>query len=103
MGASLPVLTIAPAQADPTLKDFGRDPWWLIGGKVLAIFVFLMLTVLLAMWVERRVIGRMQLRVGPNRAGPLGLLQGLADALKLALKEDIVPRQVDRVVFVLAP
>ncbi|XVQ08308.1 NADH-quinone oxidoreductase subunit NuoH [Spirillospora sp. CA-255316] len=89
--------------ADPTLEDFGRDPWWLIGGKVLCIFAFLMLTVLVAMWVERRVIGRMQLRVGPNRAGPAGLLQGVADAFKLALKEDIVPRQVDRIVFVLAP
>jgi NADH-quinone oxidoreductase subunit H len=92
----------APA-ADPTLATFGNDPWWLIGGKVLVIFVFLVLTVLLSMWVERRVIGRMQLRVGPNRAGPLGLLQGLADGVKLALKEDIVPRQVDKVVFVLAP
>ncbi|MDL4821244.1 NADH-quinone oxidoreductase subunit NuoH [Actinomadura opuntiae] len=92
----------APA-ADPTLATFGKDPWWLIGGKVLVIFVFLVLTVLLSMWVERRVIGRMQLRVGPNRAGPMGLLQGLADGVKLALKEDIVPRQVDKVVFVLAP
>ncbi|WP_344595301.1 NADH-quinone oxidoreductase subunit H, partial [Actinomadura vinacea] len=97
------VLAAGPAQTDPTLDSFGRDPWWLIGGKVLAIFVFLVLTVLLSMWVERRVIGRMQLRVGPNRAGPFGLLQGLADGVKLALKEDIVPRQVDRVVFVLAP
>ncbi|MFD0905352.1 NADH-quinone oxidoreductase subunit NuoH [Actinomadura sediminis] len=98
-------LAAAPlaAPADPTLADFGKDPWWLIGGKVLVIFVFLVLTVLLSMWVERRVIGRMQLRVGPNRAGPQGLLQGLADGIKLALKEDIVPRQVDKVVFVLAP
>ncbi|WP_030163838.1 NADH-quinone oxidoreductase subunit NuoH [Spirillospora albida] len=95
-------LAAAPA-ADPTLQDFGKDPWWLIGGKVLVIFVFLVLTVLISMWVERRVIGRMQLRVGPNRHGPFGLLQGLADGVKLALKEDIVPRQVDKVVFVLAP
>ncbi|WP_026414230.1 NADH-quinone oxidoreductase subunit NuoH [Actinomadura oligospora] len=92
-----------PAPADPTLSTFGKDPWWLIGGKVLAIFVFLVLTVLMSMWVERRVIGRMQLRVGPNRTGPFGLLQGLADGVKLALKEDIVPRNVDKVVFVLAP
>ena len=91
------------AAPEPTLSSFGRDPWWLIGGKVLAIFVFLVLTVLLTMWVERRVLGRMQLRVGPNRAGPFGLLQGLADGIKLALKEDIVPRGVDKVVFVLAP
>ncbi|GAA4065503.1 NADH-quinone oxidoreductase subunit NuoH [Actinomadura miaoliensis] len=93
----------AALAADPTLNDFGKDPWWLVGGKAVAVFALLLLTVLLTMWVERRVIGRMQLRVGPNRAGPFGLLQGLADALKLALKEDIVPRRVDRVVFVLAP
>ncbi|TDB91790.1 NADH-quinone oxidoreductase subunit NuoH [Actinomadura sp. KC216] len=91
----------APAQ-EP-LQGFGNDPWWLIGGKVVVVFAFLVVTVLLTMWIERRVIGRMQLRVGPNRAGPFGLLQGLADGVKLALKEDIVPRQVDKVVFVLAP
>ncbi|TDD80646.1 NADH-quinone oxidoreductase subunit NuoH [Actinomadura rubrisoli] len=97
-------LVAAAAAKDPTLEtSFGKDPWWLIGGKVLVIFVFLVLTVLLSMWVERRVIGRMQLRVGPNRAGPFGLLQGLADGVKLALKEDIVPRQVDKIVFILAP
>ncbi|MEW2358168.1 NADH-quinone oxidoreductase subunit NuoH [Spirillospora sp. NPDC029432] len=95
---------LAAAPPDPTLEaSFGRDPWWLIGGKVLAVFVFLVVTVLLTMWIERRVIGRMQLRVGPNRAGPFGLLQGLADGVKLALKEDIVPRNVDKVVFILAP
>ncbi|MFC6879808.1 MULTISPECIES: NADH-quinone oxidoreductase subunit NuoH [Actinomadura] len=108
MSPALPALA-APAHAaasapdDPTLPGFGNDPWWLIGGKVLVIFVFLVVMVLLTMWVERRVIGRMQLRVGPNRAGPQGLLQGLADGVKLALKEDIVPRKVDKVVFVLAP
>ncbi|MFI0405446.1 NADH-quinone oxidoreductase subunit NuoH [Actinomadura sp. 3N508] len=91
----------APAQ-EP-LQGFGNDPWWLIGGKAVVVFAFLVVTVLLTMWIERRVIGRMQLRVGPNRAGPFGLLQGLADGVKLALKEDIVPRQVDKVVFVLAP
>jgi NADH-quinone oxidoreductase subunit H len=85
------------------LAGFGCDPWWLILGKVLVVFVFLVVTVLLSMWVERRVIARMQLRVGPNRAGPFGLLQGLADGVKLALKEDIVPSQVDKAVFWLAP
>jgi NADH-quinone oxidoreductase subunit H len=54
-------------------------------------------------WFERRVIGRMQNRPGPNRAGPWGLLQPIADALKLPLKEDIVPTTVDKLVFFVAP
>ena len=86
-----------------TLNSFGRDPWWLIGAKALVIFVFLLLTVLITVWAERRVIGRMQLRPGPNRAGPFGILQALFDGIKGALKEDIVPRGVDKVVFFLAP
>jgi len=78
-------------------------PWWLIAAKVVIIFGFLLVMTLLSIWIERRVIGRMQQRPGPNRAGPLGLLQPVADAIKLALKEDIVPRGVDRIMFVLAP
>src|SRR5690606_41136439 len=70
------------AAPEPTLSSFGRDPWWLIDGKVLAIFVFLVLTVMLTMWAERGVLGRMQLRVGPNRAGPfeIGRASGRAGA-----------------------
>jgi NADH-quinone oxidoreductase subunit H len=85
------------------LGSFGCDPWWLIGAKALVIFVFLLLTVLMAVWAERRIIARMQLRPGPNRAGPFGLLQSLFDGIKGALKEDIVPKGVDKVVFFLAP
>jgi NADH-quinone oxidoreductase subunit H len=79
------------------------DPWWLTALKVLIVFAFLMLTTLLMIWAERRVIGRMQQRPGPNRAGKFGLLQSLMDGIKLPLKEDIVPRGVDKVLFVLAP
>src|SRR5258705_13222263 len=58
---------------------------------------------LFLIWAARRVIGRMQQRSGPNRAGPFGLLQSLMDGLKLPLKEDIVPRGVDTLLFWLAP
>jgi NADH-quinone oxidoreductase subunit H len=87
----------------PTLADFGLDPWWLILLKVLVIFVFLVVATLLAIWAERKVIGRMQNRYGPNRAGKFGLLQSLMDGIKLALMEDIIPRGVDKVLFVMAP
>jgi NADH-quinone oxidoreductase subunit H len=62
-----------------------------------------MLCTLLMIWAERRVIGRMQQRPGPNRAGKFGLLQSLMDGIKLPLKEDIIPRGVDKILFVLAP
>ncbi|HTS95364.1 MAG TPA: NADH-quinone oxidoreductase subunit NuoH [Streptosporangiaceae bacterium] len=87
----------------PTLADFGHDPWWLVIIKVLAIFLFLLLGTLFGIWAERRIIGRMQQRPGPNRAGKFGLLQSLMDGLKLALMEDIVPRRVDKILFWMAP
>jgi NADH-quinone oxidoreductase subunit H len=87
----------------PTLASFGHDPWWLIIIKVLVIFLFLMLGTLFTIWAERRVIGRMQQRPGPNRAGKFGLLQSLMDGIKLPLKEDIIPRGVDKLLFIIAP
>jgi NADH-quinone oxidoreductase subunit H len=87
----------------PTLSSFGHDPWWLVIVKVLVIFLFLMLGTLFMIWAERKVLGRMQQRPGPNRAGKFGLLQSLMDGIKLPLKEDIVPRTVDKVLFWLAP
>jgi NADH-quinone oxidoreductase subunit H len=89
--------------ADPTLSDFNQLIWWLVLLKVGIVFAFLLLTTIFMIWFERRVIGRMQNRPGPNRAGPWGLLQPIADALKLPLKEDIVPTGVDKLVFVIAP
>lgn len=86
---------------DPTL--FGHDPWWLILAKALGVFVFLLLTVLAAILIERKVLGRMQMRPGPNRVGPWGLLQSLADGVKLALKEGLTPAGIDRPIYLLAP
>jgi NADH-quinone oxidoreductase subunit H len=97
------VLAAGPSGNNPTLASFGSDPWWLIIIKVLAIFVFLLLGTLFTIWAERRVIGRMQQRPGPNRAGKFGLLQSLMDGIKLALMEDIVPRGVDKLLFIIAP
>ncbi|WP_433530920.1 NADH-quinone oxidoreductase subunit NuoH [Micromonospora sp. CA-263727] len=90
------------AQA-PSLSDFGHDPWWLILGKVVFAFVVALLGTLLGVWFERRVVGYMQVRPGPNQLGPFGLLQTLADGLKMAFKEDILPRSADKVVYFFAP
>ncbi|MCV7150343.1 NADH-quinone oxidoreductase subunit NuoH [Mycolicibacterium pyrenivorans] len=86
---------------DPTL--FGHDPWWLMLAKALGIFVFLLLTVLSAILIERKILGRMQLRLGPNRVGPGGLLQSLADGIKLALKEGLIPAGADKWIYLAAP
>ena len=67
------------------------------------IFLVLVLLTLFNIWFERRVVARMQHRIGPNVHGPFGLLQSLADGVKLALKEDIIPKAADKVVFLLAP
>lgn len=85
------------------LSAFGHDPWWLILVKAVAVFVFLVLTVLVAILVERKVMAWMQTRVGPNRVGPMGLLQSLADGVKLALKEGLIPAGVDKPIYLLAP
>jgi NADH-quinone oxidoreductase subunit H len=79
------------------------DPLWLIVLKVVALFGFGIAVTLLGSWAERRVVARMQHRIGPNRVGPFGLLQALADGLKLAFKEDVRPVAADRWIFPLAP
>ena len=79
------------------------DPGWLIVVKALIVFAICVLLTLMSVWGERRVVGRMQQRPGPNRVGPFGLIQAVADGVKLALKEDIIPTAADKVVFVLAP
>lgn len=100
------VALAGPALATSTdnpAADFSDTPWWLSLIKALLLFVFLLVNTLIVIWFERRVIGRMQERPGPNRTGPFGLLQTLADGVKLALKEDITPRNADKLMFILAP
>src|SRR5256885_17242324 len=86
-----------------TAKLLAQDPIWLVLIKVVVIFVFLLVMTLLTIWAERRVVARMQHRPGPNRVGPFGLLQSLADGLKLAFKEDIMPVLADKAVYFIAP
>jgi len=85
------------------LSAFGQDPWWLVLVKAVLIFVLLVVLTLFNIWFERRVVARMQHRPGPNVHGPFGLLQSLADGVKLALKEDIIPKAADKLVYVVAP
>jgi NADH-quinone oxidoreductase subunit H len=79
---------------------------WEIGGILLGLllmFVGLSVVVLSMTWLERKVLGRLQLRLGPTRTGPMGLMQPIADGLKLILKEDIIPADADKVLFWVAP
>jgi NADH-quinone oxidoreductase subunit H len=85
------------------MTEFGNDPWWLVIAKAIAVFVFLVLTVLVAILLERKLLGRMQMRFGPNRLGPFGILQSLADGIKLGLKEGVIPAGVDKPIYLLAP
>ncbi|WP_091294201.1 NADH-quinone oxidoreductase subunit NuoH [Amycolatopsis xylanica] len=80
-----------------------NDPWWLTLIKaVIILLIGPILTILLIVW-ERKAVGRMQNRPGPNRVGPNGYLQSLADAIKLPFKEQIIPDTADRKVYFLAP
>ncbi|MFC4033056.1 NADH-quinone oxidoreductase subunit NuoH [Streptomyces polygonati] len=91
------------AATTENLSFFGNDTWWLIVIKAVFCFAFAMLTVLFSIVWERKVVAWMQLRIGPNRHGPWGMLQSLADGIKLMLKEDLTVKRADKVVFILAP
>jgi NADH-quinone oxidoreductase subunit H len=89
--------------ASQNLPGFGDQPIWLVLIKVLAVFVFLVVMTLFSIVFERKVVGRMQNRIGPNRTGPWGTLQSLADGVKLAFKEEVIPALADKPVYFLAP
>src|ERR1041385_409921 len=77
---------------------------WIITGAKVGLFVFVMLQVVpMMVWVERRGSALMQNRLGPNRVGPLGLLQSLADVIKFIAKEDFIPEHVEKFYYILAP
>ncbi len=78
--------------------------WWIIKVIVMALILLITLTAMAyETYFERKVMGRMQSRLGPNRTGPFGLLQPAADALKLLTKEDVIPAQADKWIFYFAP
>ena len=79
------------------------DPFWLILIKVVVLLLLgPLMTMFMIIW-ERKVVARMQQRTGPNRAGPNGWFQSIADAIKLPFKEQIIPTSADRKVYFLAP
>lgn len=88
---------------DIAAADFSQDNGWIMVAKMLIVFVFLVLNVVMAIILERKIIARMQNRYGPNQAGPFGLLQSFVDGVKLALKEDLTPTNADKWLYPLAP
>src|SRR3954465_9438860 len=88
---------------DPLIEDLDFSSVLLILFKVVVVFVIGLVVTMFMVWFERKIIAGMQNRVGPNKAGPFGLLQTLADGMKLIFKEDLMPDRADRIVFRLAP
>jgi NADH-quinone oxidoreductase subunit H len=89
--------------AGQNVTGFGDQPVWIVLIKVVGVFAFLVVMTLFAIVFERKVVGRMQNRIGPNRTGPWGTLQSLADGIKLAFKEEFIPVLAVKPVYWLAP
>ena len=87
---------------DQIINIISREPIKTIAGLV-GVLVFVVVNALLLTWAERKVAGRMQRRIGPKEVGPFGLIQPIADALKLLGKEILTPRQVEKPLYYLAP
>ncbi len=85
------------------MNVFFYDPWWLILIKVVLLFVILLVWTIFNVWYERRLVGKMQHRLGPIMNGPFGLGQAVADGTKALLKEDLRPTNTDKWVYNLAP
>ena len=104
-----PIYAAQAAAADDAVSnggvvaDFSAETWWLTLIKAVFIVAFLIVSVMMALWVERRGLARMQTRLGPNVNGPLGLLQAVADAGKLIMKEDFWLKGAEKVIYLLAP
>jgi NADH-quinone oxidoreductase subunit H len=97
----IPMKAMLPAAATP--PDWPGGYWWHWVFFTIAAIAFVLVMVIGAIYLERRVLGRMQSRLGPNRTGPFGLFQPVADAVKVLIKETIVPSSADKIVHLLAP
>jgi NADH-quinone oxidoreductase subunit H len=97
----IPMKAMLPAAATP--PDWPGGYWWHWLFFTVAAIAFVLVMVIGAIYLERRVLGRMQSRLGPNRTGPFGLFQPVADAVKVLIKETIVPSSADKIVHLLAP
>ncbi len=95
--------TAAAASMSALPPGWPGNFWWHLVLFSLLLIVFLLTSVILFIWYERKLLGRFQVRLGPNRAGPFGLLQALADMIKILTKEDTVPALADKAIFWLAP
>jgi NADH-quinone oxidoreductase subunit H len=93
----------AAATLGAALANVDATAWVLLIARIVVIFALLLVSVMLAIWVERKVIADMQTRIGPNRAGPFGVLITFADGLKLFFKEGITPSTADLPVYLAAP
>jgi len=99
-----PLVAALTTHGDPLFdRGVGWFVWVVVVIRVLVAFAVLLTAVILMIWFERKVISDMQSRIGPNRAGPWGMLQTMADGIKLIFKEDLMPERADRFVFKLAP
>src|SRR3954451_15210445 len=96
-------MSAAVLAVSQNVPGFGNQPIWIHLIKVVAVFAFLVVMTLFAIVFERKVVGRMQNRIGPNRVGPWGILQSLADGVKLAFKEEVIPALADKPIYFLAP
>ena len=97
-------IPMTPADAEGgVIADFSAETWWLTLLKAVFVVAFLIVSVILALWVERRGLARMQTRPGPNVNGPFGFLQAVADAAKLIMKEDFWLGGAERLIYILAP
>ncbi len=81
----------------------GWELWIEAGIKAVAVFALVLVTVIILVWFERKVVADMQNRLGPMRAGPYGILQTIADGVKLIMKEPVVPRKVEYAIYMVAP